>query len=68
VVAVEPARAVGVLERAAARGVPAVRLGRATGDRLMAPRAFDIAVADAATAWRDAVPGLLGRTSLPERA
>jgi phosphoribosylformylglycinamidine synthase len=61
VVAVEAARVREVLTRARAAGVPAVDIGVAGGDRLVAGGAFDVAVADAAAAWRDAIPCLLGQ-------
>ena len=41
---------------APAAGVPASRLGVAGGDRLVADGAFDVALADATDAWRDAIP------------
>jgi phosphoribosylformylglycinamidine (FGAM) synthase-like enzyme len=51
--------------RTAARdaGVPAEMLGEAGGDRLVAQDAFDVALADAARAWRDAIPRALGATA-----
>jgi phosphoribosylformylglycinamidine synthase len=61
VVAVEPARLEVVLARAAAAGVAATDLGVAGGDRLVAAGAFDVAVSEAATTWREAIPKLLGR-------
>jgi phosphoribosylformylglycinamidine synthase len=59
VVAVDPARADDLVERARAANVPAQRLGTAGGDRLAADGAFDVSLADAAHAWRDALPDLL---------
>ena len=61
VVAVEPARLDAVLARAASAGVPVTDLGVAGGDRLVAEGAFDVAVSEAAAAWREAIPRLLGR-------
>jgi phosphoribosylformylglycinamidine synthase subunit PurL len=60
VVAVDPARADDLVERARTANVPAQRLGTAGGDRLVADRAFAVALADATTAWRDAIPTALG--------
>jgi phosphoribosylformylglycinamidine synthase II len=59
VCAVAPAAVDGVLERARAAGVRAVDLGVAGGDRLVATGAFDVALADARAAWRDAIPALV---------
>jgi phosphoribosylformylglycinamidine synthase len=59
--AVEKDKLAAVLGRAAAAGVPAVVLGEATGRRLIATGAFDIALTDAHAAWRDAIPTLMGR-------
>ncbi len=61
VVAAEPSRVDDLLARAGAAGVPAAPLGHARGDRIRAPGAFDVALADAAASWRDAIPGLLSR-------
>ena len=49
--------------RAAGAGVPAAGIGIAGGDRLVAPATFDVALADAADAWRDAIPRALGHES-----
>jgi phosphoribosylformylglycinamidine (FGAM) synthase-like enzyme len=62
VLSVEPAMAGEVLERARSAGVAVVDLGQATGDRLVMEGAFDVALADAATAWREALPRALGAT------
>jgi phosphoribosylformylglycinamidine synthase len=59
-VAVDPNRADDLVERARAANVPAQRLGTAGGDRLAAAGAFSVALADAAHAWRDALPAALG--------
>jgi len=44
---------------AAAAGVPTRVVGVAAGDRLIAKGAFDVALADATHAWRDAIPALM---------
>jgi phosphoribosylformylglycinamidine synthase subunit PurL len=62
VVSVAPDRAGAVLDAAAAADVPAVRLGVAGGDRIVADGAFSVSVADATTAWRDAIPAALSVT------
>jgi phosphoribosylformylglycinamidine synthase subunit PurL len=49
-----------VLARAGAAGVAAADIGRAGGDRLVAADAFDVSLADATRAWRDAIPDALG--------
>ena len=59
VVAVDEGRADEILGRAAAAGVPAVVIGTAGGERLVWAGAFDIALADAERAWRDALPAAL---------
>jgi phosphoribosylformylglycinamidine synthase len=59
---VAPDRGEAVLERAAAAGVPARVVGEAGGDELVAAGAFRVAVADATTAWRDAIPSIMGAT------
>ena len=60
VVTLDPAHADDLVERARAANVPAQRLGTAGGDRLVADGAFTVALADATTAWRDALPAALG--------
>jgi hypothetical protein len=40
--------------------VPAASIGVAGGDRLRWAGAFDVALADAERAWRDALPSALG--------
>jgi phosphoribosylformylglycinamidine synthase len=60
VCAVDPVLVDEVLSRAATAGVPAADVGEAGGDRLVATGAFDLALADAARAWRDAIPVALG--------
>jgi phosphoribosylformylglycinamidine synthase len=63
VVAVDPASADALVERARAAGVPALRLGVAGGDRLVAAgpssTAFAVSLGDATHAWRDALPSAL---------
>jgi len=59
VLSVEPARLDEVLGRAAAAGVPAADIGTAGGDRMIWAGAFDVALADAERAWRDALPSAL---------
>ena len=49
-----------VLARAQAAGVPARVLGTAGGDRIVVAGLLDLAVAEAAEAWRVALPGALG--------
>jgi phosphoribosylformylglycinamidine synthase len=59
VLAVEPALVDEVLRRAAAAGVPAADVGTAGGDRLVWTGAFDVGLAEAEQAWRDALPSAL---------
>ena len=65
VLSVSTGRVGEVVRRATAAGVPAVELGEATGDRLVMDGAFDVALADAATAWREALPRALGALPTP---
>ncbi len=60
VCAVEPVLAGVGRARAGAAGVPAVDAGEAGGDDLVARDAFDLPLADATRAWRDAIPHALG--------
>ncbi len=60
VCAVDPVLADEVLARAGAAGVPAADVGEAGGDSLVARDAFDLPLADATRAWRDAIPHALG--------
>jgi phosphoribosylformylglycinamidine synthase len=60
VCAVDPVLVDEVLSRAGMAGVPAADIGEARGDRLIAAGAFDVALADATRAWRDAIPSALG--------
>ena len=60
VVSVDPTQLEPLLTRAHHAGVLAAVLGTAGGDRLVVTGAFDIALADATRAWRDALPRLLG--------
>jgi phosphoribosylformylglycinamidine synthase len=59
VLSVEPAGVEEILGRAAAAGVPAAEIGTAGGDRLEWAGAFDIGLAEAERAWRDALPSAL---------
>ncbi len=61
VCSVDPAQTAAVCGAAAAAGVAARVLGVATGERLIATGAFDVALADATHAWRDALPALMSR-------
>lgn len=54
-----------LLERTRAAGVPAARIGTATGDRLIARDAFSVTLDDATHAWRDAIPNALAVTPTP---
>ena len=49
-----------VLDRAAASGVAAARIGAAGGDRLVVDGVLDVAVADAEAAFRGAIPAMVG--------
>jgi len=60
VVAVDARPLPHVLRRAAEAGIPAADIGAAGGDRLLVEGAFDVALADAERAWRDAIPNALG--------
>jgi phosphoribosylformylglycinamidine synthase II len=60
VCAVDPVLAGQVLSRASAAGVTATDIGEARGDRLVADGAFNVPLADATRAWRDAIPNALG--------
>lgn len=55
VVALAPEGVEPLMAAAAGAGVPARRLGRAGGDRLRAPGCFDVALTEAADAWRHAL-------------
>jgi phosphoribosylformylglycinamidine (FGAM) synthase-like enzyme len=63
VVAAEAPRVAEILSRAADAGVAAAEIGRSGGDRLIADAVFDVSLADAAHAWRDAIPDTLGVTT-----
>jgi hypothetical protein len=65
VVSVAPDREIGVIAAAINAGVPAAILGRAGGDRIEADGAFSVSVAEATSAWRDAIPDILGTTPAP---
>jgi phosphoribosylformylglycinamidine synthase len=60
IVAVAREGVASLLARAATVGVPATVIGEAGGDRLIASGAFDVTLADAERAWRDALPALMG--------
>ncbi len=60
VVAVDPEHAAALVDRARTADVSAQLLGTAGGDRLVAEGAFDVALTDATSAWRDAIPTALG--------
>jgi phosphoribosylformylglycinamidine synthase subunit PurL len=60
VLAVDATRLDEILGRAAAAGVPAAAIGVAGSERLRWAGAFDLALADAGRAWRDALPSALG--------
>jgi phosphoribosylformylglycinamidine synthase len=47
------------VDPARADEVGGVIIGHARGDRLVAINAFDVALADAADAWRNAIPNLM---------
>jgi phosphoribosylformylglycinamidine synthase subunit PurL len=59
VCAVDPLLTDDVVARANAAGVPGSDIGEAGGDRLIAADAFDVTLADATRAWRDAIPDAL---------
>jgi phosphoribosylformylglycinamidine synthase len=59
VLSVSAERVDDVLARARSAGVPAAEIGTAQGDRLISAD-FDLALADAADAWRNAIPRALG--------
>jgi phosphoribosylformylglycinamidine synthase len=63
VVAVDPDRAAALVDRARTANVPAQLLGTAGGARLVADGAFDVTLADATIAWRDAIPHALGHVA-----
>jgi phosphoribosylformylglycinamidine synthase len=53
---VDPARLVEIQRRAAPAGVPVAVIGAAGGDRLVIEGLVDLAVTEAAQAWRDRIP------------
>ncbi len=59
VVAADEARLDEILGRAAAAGVPAAVIGGTGGDRLVWTGGFDVGLAEAERAWRDALPSAL---------
>ena len=56
VTCVEGADVAAVTSRAAAAGISAIEIGRAHGDRLVIDGLVDVSLADATSAWRDALP------------
>ncbi len=63
VVAAEAARVTEIVARARDAGVAVAEIGISGGDRLVAANAFDVSLADATHAWRDAIPNALGITT-----
>jgi phosphoribosylformylglycinamidine synthase len=61
VVVVDASRLDAVVARAGRAGVPAIVVGAAGGDRIVAQGAFDVSLAAADGAWRGALPRLLAR-------
>ena len=59
VVCASPDQAQEVYRRAEQAGVPAAFLGGSGGDRLVVEGLVDVGLADATTAWRDAIPRAL---------
>jgi phosphoribosylformylglycinamidine synthase len=60
VVASEASRVDEIVDRARGAGVAVAELGESGGARLVADGAFDVSLADATHAWRDAIPNALG--------
>jgi hypothetical protein len=58
-VTVAPDRAAALEARAVAAGVATTVVGTAGGEHLVATDAFDVPLADAEHAWRDAIPALM---------
>jgi phosphoribosylformylglycinamidine synthase len=65
VLAVDRARVDEVRIRAGEAGVPVAELGRAGGTRLVLDGCFDVSLAEAAAAWRNALPSALGVVTTP---
>jgi phosphoribosylformylglycinamidine synthase len=61
---VAPDRVAEVMAHAERCGLPAAVVGKAGGDRLMLAGCFDLALADAARAWRDGLPAALAGSPL----
>ncbi|HET6963275.1 MAG TPA: phosphoribosylformylglycinamidine synthase subunit PurL [Acidimicrobiales bacterium] len=59
VLSVPPAAAAQVTEQAVAAGLTATTIGTAGGDRMILAGGFDLPLADAAGAWKGAIPGAL---------
>ncbi len=64
IVGVAPEMLANVVAMAEHAGVPVVRLGLATGDRLVVKGLLDVSLADARDAWRDRLPKALGSGSV----
>jgi phosphoribosylformylglycinamidine synthase len=60
VMCVEATNVAAVTSRAIAAGVPVTELGRAHGERLLIEGLVDASLADATSAWRDALPNAVG--------
>jgi phosphoribosylformylglycinamidine synthase subunit PurL len=56
VTCVESVNVAAVISHATAAGISAVEIGRAHGDRVVIEGLVDVSVADATSAWRDALP------------
>jgi phosphoribosylformylglycinamidine synthase len=61
VCSVDPDSTAQVCGQAAAAGISARVIGSARGERLVAAGAFDVALADAAFTWRNAIPAKLSQ-------
>jgi phosphoribosylformylglycinamidine synthase len=61
VVSVAPERATGLEDLAAAHGVACAPLGETGGPRMVFDTVFEVTVEEAARAYEDAIPALLGR-------
>ncbi|TML89994.1 MAG: phosphoribosylformylglycinamidine synthase subunit PurL [Actinobacteria bacterium] len=62
VTCVEGAEVAAVTSRAVAAGISVTEIGRAHGDRLVIEGLVDISLADATSAWRDALPDAVRST------
>jgi phosphoribosylformylglycinamidine synthase II len=59
VTCVEDANVATVISHATAAGISAIEIGRAHGDRVVIDGLVDVSVADATSAWRDALPSAI---------